>query len=101
MSESQDATDDEVTPEDHQDAMLPEDEVAENLRAYIEALEAEIAMSEAAIAAMLSGDISTEEIVEALPSPSPMELWKTDRWGDRPDDYDATQLNAPDNTDHE
>lgn len=102
MTESQDATDDKVTPGNHQDAMLPESDVADNFRDYIEALEAEIAMSEAAIEAMLSGDISTEEIVEALPSPSPMELWNTDRWRDRPDGYDATQLNTPDkDADHE
>lgn len=102
MSDSPDATDDEGPSADVEDAMLPESEVIENFETYIEALEAEIAMAESAIAAMQSGDLQTANLVEALPNPSPMDLWKTDRWRDRPHDYDPTQLNIPDyDADHE
>lgn len=72
--------------------MLPAEQVADNFRAYIGALEAEKAMSQATIDALESGTLDVDEMVEALPDPSPLELWNRDQWADRPDNYDATAL---------
>lgn len=75
---------------------LPEEEVADNFRDYIEALEQEIAMSEATIEALEAGDLATDEMVDALPTPTPLEAWQSDTWDELGEDYDPMELKPAD-----
>lgn len=70
------------------DSFLEPEDVADNFRDYIEALEAEKEMAEATIEGLEDGTIDVPTMDVDMPTPTPMEAWQTDRWRDLPDDYD-------------
>lgn len=67
-----------------EDRFLPNEKVVDNVRSYLDCLEAEIEVHENLVEALEEGDVQVSEMVEALPSPMPMEAYQRDEW----DDYD-------------
>lgn len=83
MSQDQIDSDDAETPK-----YLPTDEVVGNLKMYRAALDAETEIVADLIAALESGELAVNEMVEAMPDPMPMYQWDATNSFDETADYE-------------
>jgi hypothetical protein len=79
---------------DEAEQYLEPDAVAANFRRYVDALESEVEMAEAAIHQLENGRLASRDLVDELPTPTPLEAWQADRWDELGDDYVALELMA-------
>jgi hypothetical protein len=89
-----DPDDVEVGHPDEAEQYLEPGAVAANFRRYVDALESEIEMAEAAIHQLEDGRLASRDLVEELPTPTPLEAWQADRWDELGDEYVALELMA-------
>lgn len=87
MDERTDEEPEEIETPDY----LPPEEVAENFRVYLDALDDETHMAEEMVAALEDGRLTSEDMLDAMPDPSPMEAWDRDEYRElRDDGHDFT-----------